>query len=315
MEESNMIADIFGPVASIVAAIIAAIFAYITVIANRTTQQKLVELQHNFNKDIENQKQEWSKELMTLEHRLEIERNKISEEIAVIQKIHSERFEALKDISYHQAELEHCVRHLLEGEDKTYAERLNKHFNELRQLARKHKQLFDADFEKAVYLFTDEAKTSLQADKFKKDAYFSAKDALDEIKNWKLKTKIDSYKNDKNVTINNKMTPIEASKNMTLFSPSNKTSSPWSSLLRYQGIGQIKSKDDWDKVPIDIELKAIFLLEDDGMGVIRWADPKRMQSHFGGPFHTHLLCIGDNSDGAKKGWIRISSSGEISVKG
>jgi hypothetical protein len=117
-------------------------------------------------------------------------------------------------------------------------------------------------------------------------------------------------------TIKKKMTIDDAASHMRSFETGYRSTYSWSDALQIGAsqnfIGEIRTPDDWNSVPRDIHVRAIYLTDTKGP-VIRWGNPNTMDRILPGRFHEHLVCKGDELIQAKSGWIRVSKNGEISV--
>jgi len=117
--------------------------------------------------------------------------------------------------------------------------------------------------------------------------------------------------------ITNRITIEEAAGQMMSFETGHRGPISWSEALRIDAsrniIGEIRTLDDWDSLPRDVQFRAIYLIDDKGP-VIRWGNTHTMHKVLPGNLHDHLVCESDELTQAKSGWIIVSKNGELSVR-
>lgn len=94
--------------------------------------------------------------------------------------------------------------------------------------------------------------------------------------------------------------------------------STWQQVLQSAGgtAGEIRSGDDLQRVPRNVQLRAVYVPYDQYGPSIRWGDESQFRSSLmGGLNHDQFWRWGDNMGAARQGYIMIDSYGQLTVRG
>ncbi len=91
----------------------------------------------------------------------------------------------------------------------------------------------------------------------------------------------------------------------------------WADLMKLNWdtdvIGEIRTSEDWSRLPRDIHLRVVFLVDEQGP-VIRWGAPESMRVILGGMNHQHLLRGDGDLTTVRSGWVHVSHEGVITIQ-
>lgn len=120
------------------------------------------------------------------QHRLEMHKEMFAKQMELIQSIHSQRFDATKQMARLLGELDHGIYHVQEGHTD-YKARVERCCKALREFVRENTLILGNAFQPAVYALTDAAR-AVGTEEFDKDRLWELERTVLEMQNQLLRT-------------------------------------------------------------------------------------------------------------------------------